>query len=138
MKVCMVGMMGIDLQGFLDDFVWTLYGLNISKLLIIFVFIFRYLFPLNSRTALQPMKTTGYRHTQQVCNSLVKVPFFTFLQANPKRLFRSTAQRSQLQLLQPFGMAFAKKRPLANSNKILLSLTIRQTVSLLTFITTLA
>ena len=47
MKVCMVRTMGIDLQGFLEKFVWTLYGLKIYKLLFLLIFILRYSLPLN-------------------------------------------------------------------------------------------
>ena len=49
MKVCMVRTIRIDLQGFLEKFVWTLYGLNFYNLLFLLVFILRYLLPLNSR-----------------------------------------------------------------------------------------
>ena len=48
MKVCMVNMRGIDLQGFSEKFVWTLDGLNIYKPLFLLVFILRYLLPLHN------------------------------------------------------------------------------------------
>ena len=47
MKVCMVRTMGIDLQGFLEKFVWTLYELNSNKLLFLMIFIMCCLLPLN-------------------------------------------------------------------------------------------